>query len=253
MNGQLSGDVALVTGAAGGLGLEICRALKRAGATIALADRDRDGLARAVQELGGGDDVETFPTELAVDDETTALPRRVQERFGTIDVVVNNAGIRQIAAILDTSPDDWRRTLDLNLTSVFVLTRAVIPMMIDQGRGKIVNIASTVGELAFPDRAAYCSAKAGLMMLTKSVAVEYAGQGVWCNAVAPGVTETPLTREYFRTPEVAESIRRTSAMQRWGQPSEIAGPVVFLSGPDSDYVNGTTLFADGGWTAGKSF
>lgn len=253
MTTTLNGQVALVTGAAGGIGRAIGRALRDAGARVALADLDKATLDEAVAELGGGDEVAAFVADLADDDETTALPERVRDRFGPVDVLVNNAGVRQIAPILELAPADWRRTLDVDLTAPFVLSRAALPGMLERGRGKIVNIASMAGELAFRNRAAYCSAKAGLIMLTKTITLEYGGRGIWCNAVAPGVVETPMTSAYFRSEQMTASIRANAPMERWAQPDEIARPVAFLCGPDSDYVNGTTLFVDGGWTAGKGY
>ncbi|GAA4684840.1 gluconate 5-dehydrogenase [Pseudonocardia yuanmonensis] len=249
----LHGQVALVTGAAGGIGRAICSALRDSGARLALADLDKAALDEAVADLGAGADSAAFDVDLTDDEQTTALPDRVRDHFGGLDVVVNNAGVRQIAPLLELSPADWRNTLDVDLTAPFVLSRAAIPGMLEQGRGKIVNIASMAGHLAFQNRAAYCAAKAGLIMLTKTITLEYGGRGIWCNAVAPGVVETPMTSAYFRSEQMAASIRANAPMERWAQPEEIARPVVFLSGSDSDYVNGTTLFVDGGWTAGKGY
>lgn len=253
MANHLEHSVALVTGAGGGIGRAISATLRAAGAKLALVDLDEDALASAAAELGGGEDVATFATDLTVDASTAALPDRVRDRFGSLDVLVNNAGVRQVAPMLDLSPADWRTTLDVDLTAPFVLCRAAIPGMIDQGRGKIVNVASMAGLVAFGDRSAYCVAKAGVLMLTRTITFEFGGRGIWCNAVAPGVVETPLTSSYFRSDAMVESIYRNAPMQRWAQPDEIAKPVLFLSGPDSDYVNGTTLTVDGGWTAGKGY
>lgn len=250
---DLSGQVALVTGACGGLGRQISATLLAAGARVALVDLDDAILDAAAEELGGGERVATFALDLTDDDQTQALPGRVRERLGGLDVLINNAGTRQVAPILDLSPTDWRRTLDVDLTAPFVLSRAAIPGMITAGRGKIINIASMAGHVAFGDRAAYCAAKAGLIMLTRTITVEFGGRGIWCNAVAPGVVETPMTSSYFQSEAMTASIHRNAPMQRWAQPDEIAKPVLFLSGADSDYVNGTTLFVDGGWTAGKSY
>ncbi|MCE0762075.1 SDR family oxidoreductase [Pseudonocardia kujensis] len=249
----LNGKVALVTGAVGGIGQAICAALRDTGARLALADLDKTALDETVDGLGPGADAAAFDVDLADDEQTTALPDRVRRHFGGLDVVVNNAGVRPIAPLLELSPAEWRKTLDIDLTAPFVLARAAIPGMLEQGRGKIINIASMAGQLAFQDRAAYCAAKAGLIMLTKTITLEYGARGIWCNAVAPGVVETPMTRAYFRSEQMRASIRANAPMERWAQPEEIARPVVFLSGTDSDYVNGTTLFVDGGWTAGKGY
>jgi NAD(P)-dependent dehydrogenase (short-subunit alcohol dehydrogenase family) len=247
---NLDGDVALVTGAAGAIGYEICRALRDAGARVAAVDIDESALARAVENLCGGDDIESFVADLTDDEQTEALPASVRERFGALDILVNNAGARQVAPMLDITSDEWRRTLEIDLVAPFALSRAAIPGMIEQGRGKIVNIASMAGLAAFRDRAAYSAAKAGLIMLTKVTAVECGQKGIWCNAVAPGVVETPMTKSFFESEEMTASIRANTPMGRWCQPDEIAQPVVFLSSRASDYINGTVLPVDGGWTAG---
>jgi gluconate 5-dehydrogenase len=232
---DFDGEVALVTGAAGAIGIEICRALRAAGAVVALTDIDAAALDRAAAELGG--EVATFRADLTDDAQTQALPDRVRQRLGGLDLLVNNAGTRQIAPLLDIEPADWRRTLEVDLVAPFVLSRAVIPGMIEQGRGKIVNIASMAGLAAFRDRAAYSAAKAGLIMLTKATAVECGGKGIWCNAVAPGVVETPMTKSFFESDDMTASIRANTPMNRWSQPEEIARPVVFLGSRAADYIN----------------
>ena len=253
MTTSLQDEVALVTGAAGGIGRAICRSLLDAGVRVALVDIDKAALEDAAAELGSPDRVALFATDLTEDGQAGALPGLVAQRLRSLGIVVNNAGVRQIAPLLDLEPADWRRTLDVDLTAPFVLLRAALPAMVERGRGKIVNIASMAGHMAFQNRAAYCTAKAGLMMLTKTVAFEFGAKGIWCNAVAPGVVETPMTSAYFQDAAMAASIRANVPMERWAQPHEIAEPVTFLCGPGSDYVNGTTLFVDGGWTAGKGY
>ncbi|MFA3878016.1 SDR family NAD(P)-dependent oxidoreductase [Streptomyces sp. MMCC 100] len=242
-------DVAVVTGAAGGIGLAVCRALLDAGARVALADVDADGLDRAVEELGG-ERAAAFVVDLSDDEQATDLPRRVRDHFGALDILVNNAGVRQVTDILDLTPAEWRRTLDINLVAPFVLVHAALPGMVAQGRGKIINVASLAGLTAVRGRAAYGASKAGLAMLTRSVAVEFGGRGIWCNAVAPGVVETPMARGFFQDGALTETLVQVTPMGRWGQPEDIAAPVVFLAGGESDFINGAVVPADGGWTAG---
>lgn len=250
----LDNRVAIVTGAAQGLGFSTAQALRDAGARLALVDTNADGLTTAARELGGGADrVASFVSDLADTTAVTALPNRVLEHFGDIDILVNNAGIRHIDAFLDYPLDKWQQTLDVNLTAPFLLSQAAIPHLITKGKGKIVNIASIAGTLAFHNRAAYNATKAALIMLTKTIALELGDKGIFCNAIGPGIIETPLTHEYFADPELRTNILRNSPMQRWGQPHEIADPVVFLCSDASDFVNGTTLFVDGAWTAGKGY
>lgn len=244
------GEVALVTGAAGGIGAEICRAFRAAGARVALVDVNEGALASLAASLGNESQVAIFVANLADDAQAAALPERVHAHFGALDFLVNNAGIRNIASMLDLSIEDWRRTLDVDLTAPFVLSRAAIPLMMTQGRGKIVNISSMAGHAAFPNRPAYSAAKAGLLMLTRCTAVEFGHRGIWCNAILPGVVETPMTSVYFRDEAMAASIHENTPLGRWAQPDEIAAPVLFLCGRESDFINGTNLIVDGGWTAG---
>lgn len=250
MTTDLTGKSVLVTGAAGAIGGEICRFALAAGAKVAMTDIDADALELRATELGGEDRVATFTADLTDDEQATALPARVAQRFGALDVLVNNAGARGVKPLLDIEPDEWRRTLDIDLTAPFVLSKAAIPLMAEQGRGKIVNVASMAGLAAFRDRAAYSAAKAGVIMLTKVIAVEYGEQGIWCNAVAPGVVETPMTAGFFAADDSTASIRANTPMRRWCQPDEIVGPVLYLAGSDSDFVNGIVIPIDGGWTAG---
>ncbi|UKD57668.1 SDR family oxidoreductase [Amycolatopsis sp. FU40] len=248
--GTADSEVALVTGAGGAIGSEICRALRAAGIRVALADVDEAALERTAADLGPGDDLASFAADLADDRQTAGLPDRVREHFGGLDILVNNAGVREVVPLLDLTPGQWRRTLDIDLVAPFVLSRAAIPGMIAQGGGKIVNVASMAGLSAFRDRAAYSSAKAGLIMLTKVTAVECGDQGIRCNAVAPGVVETPMTSSFFGSADLTASIRANTPMRRWCGPAEIAEPVVFLCGPQARFVNGAVIPVDGGWTAG---
>ncbi|MFT4201282.1 SDR family NAD(P)-dependent oxidoreductase [Gordonia sp. (in: high G+C Gram-positive bacteria)] len=250
MAADLTGKVALVTGAAGAIGIELCRSLRAAGARVAMTDLSAEGLERRSDELDGGDDLATFVADLTDDGANAQLPGRVVERFGSLDILINNAGARGVKPLLDIEPSEWRSTVDIDLTAPFVLSRAAIPIMAEQGRGKIVNIASMAGLAAFRDRAAYSAAKAGVIMLTKVIAVEYGERGIWCNAVAPGVVETPMTAGFFADEDSTSSIRANTPMRRWCQPDEIADPVLYLAGPDSDFVNGVVIPIDGGWTAG---
>lgn len=150
----------------------------------------------------------------------------------------------------DLDPAEWRRTLDINLTAPYVLSRAAIPAMLEHGRGKIVNIASLAGLTAVRGRAAYGAAKAGLIMLTRTIALEFGHQGIWCNALAPGVIETPMTSHVLQSPEMTSTVRAITPVGRAGQPDEVARSVIFLAGPDSDYINGVTIPIDGGWSTG---
>lgn len=252
---ELTGKVAMVTGAAQGLGVGIAHALRAAGASLALVDINGDGLASAVKEVAGSDpgDVECFVADLADADQVRRLPGQVVDRFGALDILVNNAGVRSISPLLEQSLAQWQTTLAINLTAPYLLCQAAIPYLIDRGRGKIVNITSTAATLGFKNRSAYNVSKAGLTMLTKSIALELAGSGINCNAVAPGVVRTPLNSSYFDDEAFTRVIVDNTPAETWGHPGDIGSAVRFLCGPGADFVNGAELLVDGGWSAGKGY
>lgn len=248
---SLAGQRGIVTGGAQGIGREIALALITAGARVAIIDINETAATTAAEELGA--DTVAFGANVA--DQT-----QVEETFaiavgelGGLDFLVNNAGIRRVGAFMDYPLQDWQQTLDVDLTGPFLCSRAAIRHMLPTGGGRIVNIASIAGELALRNRVAYNVAKAGLIMLTKTIAFELGDQGIVCNAVAPGVIETPLTATYFDDPQLRSTIIDSTPSARWGQPNEIAEPVVFLCSPAASFVQGTTLFVDGGWTAAKGY
>jgi NAD(P)-dependent dehydrogenase (short-subunit alcohol dehydrogenase family) len=219
-----------------------------------MVDVNKTALDEAVSGLEGGDDkLVAIMADLTHEEVTRGVPFRVVEHFGGIDILVNNAGIRVISAFADHPLATWRQTLEVNLTAPFVLSQAVVPHMLARGKGKIVNITSTASELGFKNRAAYNVSKAGLTMLTKSIALELGAQGIRCNAVAPGVIETPLNRSYFTDPEFTQVIVNSTPTGGWGVPADIASAVAFLASDEADFINGATLLVDGGWSAGKGY
>lgn len=177
----------------------------------------------------------------------------VEEAFGNLDFLVNNAGIRHQASFLEHDVETWRRTLDVNLIGTFNCSRAAAESMLRSGGGKLLNIASIAGILAMSNRVAYASSKAGIIGLTRATAFELGPQGINCNAIAPGVIETPLTKSYFEDEAFASLIVENTPLRRWAQPSELAPMAIFLCGPDSDFVHGQTISVDGGWVAGKGY
>jgi NAD(P)-dependent dehydrogenase (short-subunit alcohol dehydrogenase family) len=251
---DFNSKVAIVTGAAQGIGLEIAGRLADDGAALALVDLNASGLAEAEAKLqADGRELGTFAVDLTDAVQVQALPERVASRFGRIDILINNAGIRDITAFADTSLASWQRVLDTNLTAPFLLIQSVLPYFLAQGGGKIVNITSTAAELGFKNRVGYNVSKAALAMLTKSVALELGGQGIRCNAVAPGVIETPLNHDYFADPELTRTIVDSTPNGGWGVPSDIAASVAFLASDETNYINGATLLVDGGWSTGKGY
>ncbi len=254
MAAGIDGRVAIVTGAASGIGRAIADGLHAAGAELALVDIDAEGLEKAAEELRGrGATVETFVVDLADPDRVAEVPPAVSERLGPATILVNNAGVRDVIPFSEYGLEPWRRTLDVNLTAPFLLARGCVDDMREAGWGRIVNISSVAAELAFGNRSAYNVSKAAVKMLTKSIALELAADGICCNAVAPGIIETPMNRHYLREEELGKTIFDNTPARRWGQPEEIAEPVVFLCGAGASYINGSTLLVDGGWSCGKGY
>jgi gluconate 5-dehydrogenase len=251
MSDRMAGKSGIVTGGARGIGRQLADAFATAGARVAIWDTDGEAAERAAAEVGAG--AISRAVDITDEDAVAAAVEAVLDAYGTVDFLINNAGIRHVAAIAEESVDEWRRTIDVNVNGTFICSRAVIPAMVAAGGGHIVNLASMAGELALSERAAYNTSKAAIVGLTKSIAVEVGSDGVYCNAVAPGVIETPLSAPYFEDEAMVATLRENSPMGRWGQVDEIAGPVLFLCSEESSFVNGATLFVDGGWTAGKGY
>ena len=242
MSFDLSGRSALVTGSTRGLGLALARALAEAGARVAVNGRSPETAAEVAASIDGA-----VAAPFDVTDEA-AVATAVGE-LGPVDVLVNNAGGGLRKPLLDVSLEEWRSALDANLTSAYLVARAVAPGMIERGSGKVVNICSVMSELARETIAPYTAAKGGLKMLTRAMCSEWARHGIQANAIAPGYFETDLT-EALRTDAAFDAwLRARVPAGRWGQPDELGGAVVFLASSASDYVNGQILYVDGGLTA----
>ena len=252
MTDRFAGKVAIVTGAAVGIGRAIAEAFAADGARVVIADLDGDA-AMEVATAIGLERAMAVHVDVTSQADTLAMAAAVSDRFGRIDVLVNNAGVRFIAPFAEMSLETWQTTIDVNLTGQFLCAQAVLPPMLRQGRGKVVNVASTTGILALTKRSAYAASKAGVIGLTKSLAYELSAQGIWVNAVAPGPTETPMNARYFEDEEMRSLLQREIPLGRWGQPNEIAAAVLFLASDDSDYVSGAVLEVDGGWLSGKGY
>ncbi len=252
---MLTGKVAIVTGAGSGIGQACALALAREGASVAVTElpdrRDRaEATVGTISEHGG--------VAMAVDLNVLDLPQigacvdAVVDEFGRVDILVNNAGINIRRNAFDVSEEDWDGVLDVNLKGVFFMAQAVGKQMRDQSPkgGAIVNMASIMGLVGYYQRAAYCSSKAGVVNLTRVLAVEWAEHGIRVNSVCPTFVDTPLTRPMFEAqPEFLDDILHRTLLDRLATPEEIAAAVVFLAGPGGAMIHGHALPVDGGWTA----
>jgi NAD(P)-dependent dehydrogenase (short-subunit alcohol dehydrogenase family) len=238
--------VAVITGAAQGIGERIARVLGEAGFELALFDR---------QEIGGFPDALTVTGDVTSEADVGALASRVEERFGRVDVLVNNAGIACIGPAEDTSVALWRQVLEVNLTGPFLLCQVFGRRMLAAGAGSIVNIASVAGLFGVADRAAYNTSKHGLVGLTRTLAVEWGGRGVRVNAVCPGWVKTPMDDESQGEGAYGDvDITDHVPLGRFASPDDVAQAVAFLADSKrSAFVNGVTLSVDGGWAADGSW
>jgi gluconate 5-dehydrogenase len=249
MADELAGKAGVITGGASGLGREMAEAFTAAGAEVAIIDQQN--AESEAEQIGGG--ILGISCDVTDPDGIAQAFDRVVETFGRFDFLVNSAGIRHIEPFLEHSLDSWRRTVEVNLVGTMICAQAAARLMIPRGGGKIVNLASVASRLALNDRSAYNASKGGVVMLTQSIAVELADQGISCNAIAPGVIETPLSAEYFRDERMTTKILDATPLGRWGQPIDIAKPAIFLCSDASDFIQGETLFVDGGWNAAKGY
>ena len=244
---DLTGRVALVTGAYRGLGFSIARGLAQAGATVILNGRKPDELAKAAKALTDAQlkaDVAVF--DITDRDAIRAGVDAANATHGGIDILVNNAGIQRRAPLVDFSQKEWDEVIATNLPAPFVVSQAVLPGMIAKKRGKIIHIASLMSELARPTVVPYTAAKGGVRQLTRGMAVELAPMGIQVNAIAPGYFATEMNRALIDNAEFNAWVCKRTPAGRWGQPDELAGLAVFLASAASDYMTGQMLVMDGG-------
>ena len=255
MQVELSGQVALVTGAARGIGKAIADAMAQNGARVVYADIDRAEAERSASASSGAKAMEMDVTN---EFQVQAVTNEVVGEYGRIDILVNNAGVNTLAhrVPIDRFPrDEWDRIVGVDLTGLYIVSKAVVPQMRSQGSGRIINIASVVGMVPLRLQSAFVAAKAGVVNLTKSMAIELGAEGILVNAIAPGSILTEGTKQLFygEDGKFKESVNRLLEhipLGRPGTPEEVAHAALFLAAPEASYVNGAILTVDGGWTAG---
>lgn len=246
---DLNGKVAMVTGGTRGLGEVAAMALAKAGADVAVCGRSQDDLARvskAVLELGVK--AAGFSLDVTSKHDIREGVDRILDEFGRVDILVNNAGVNHRVPVLDYSEEAWDLVIDTNLKGSFLVTQAVVPQMLENGYGKVINMSSIMGAVALPNQLAYASSKGGVDQMTKVMALEWAKQGVRVNAIGPTYFETDLVKQIRDDPERFNFINERTPMGRWGHLPELEGIVIFLAAPASDFITGQTIYIDGGWT-----
>ena len=253
VNFSLEGKVALVTGASYGIGFAIASGMAKAGATIVFNDIKQElvdkGLA-AYKEAGI--DAHGYVCDVTSEEQVNAMVAQIAKDVAPIDILVNNAGIIKRIPMCDMTAEQFRQVIDVDLNAPFIVSKAVIPSMIERGHGKIINICSMMSELGRETVSAYAAAKGGLKMLTRNICSEYGQYNIQCNGIGPGYIETPQTAplrerqaDGSRHPFDAFIVAKTPAA-RWGTPEDLMGPAVFLASEASDFVNGHILYVDGG-------
>jgi NAD(P)-dependent dehydrogenase (short-subunit alcohol dehydrogenase family) len=250
MAGRIAGKVAVVTGGCSGIGEATVRRFVAEGANVVIGDIADDAGAALVEDLGGSGAVTYCHVDVTSKDQVDALFRTAKETYGSVDIAFNNAGISppDDDSILDTDLDAWRRVQEVNLTSVYLCCKAVLPYMLEQKSGSIINTASFVAVMgAATSQISYSASKGGVLSMTRELGVQFAREGVRVNALCPGPVNTPLLKELFAA-DVERAARRLVhvPMGRFGEPEEMASAVLFLASDDSSFMTASTFLVDGG-------
>ena len=248
---DLTGKTALITGSARGLGFAYAKGLANAGAHVILNDLNDIVLQEAVEQLQSkGLSAQGIAFNVADEKAVEQAFQQIDEQDIAIDILINNAGIQYRQSIVDLALADWQKVIDVNLTSVFLVSKAAASRMIARNTGgKIINIASLTSEAARPTVSPYTAAKGGVKMLTRSMAAEWAKFNIQANAIGPGYILTDMNTALINNADFDKWVKNSNPAERWGKPEELVGTAIFLSSTASDYINGQVIYVDGGWLA----
>ncbi len=245
---SLKGKTAIVTGASGGLGRHISTSLIESGAQVVLADIDKSGLSSLIDELESKNlKASKYVLDLTEKTEIVKFVAHIKEKYGKIDILINNAGVTYPHSFFEYPEKAWDMTYKINLWAPYELSRKVAEVMKENNSGSIINITSLNAELAFPNNPAYVTFKGALKQLSKSMALELGKYNIRVNNVGPGYMKTEMTKKSWSDPVIHEERKNKTVLNRWGTPEDLAGPIVFLASDASGYVTGQDIYVDGGW------